>query len=54
MPIGLEKPSVELVKVTEDMKSFKAYHKLHVEQANARHVGAQMKKVAEAEKGEKK
>ncbi|XP_038907267.1 60S ribosomal protein L13-3-like [Benincasa hispida] len=54
MPIGLEKPSVELVKVTEDMKAFKAYDKLRVERTNARHVGARLKKAAEAEKEEKK
>ena len=54
LPIGLEKPSVELVKITEDMKSFKAYDKLRVERANARHVGARLKKAAEAEKEEKK
>ena len=54
MPITLEKPTVELVKVTEDMKSFKAYGKLRVERTNTRHVGARLKKAAEAEKEEKK
>ncbi|KAJ6756020.1 60S RIBOSOMAL PROTEIN L13 [Salix purpurea] len=54
MPIALEKPSVELVKVTEEMKSFKAYDKLRVERTNARHVGARLKRAAEAEKEEKK
>jgi len=54
MPIGVEKPSVELVKVTDEMKSFKAYAKLRVERTNARHVGVRMKKAAEAEKEEKK
>jgi len=54
MPIGVEKPSVELVKVTEEMKSFNAYAKLRVERMNARHVGVRMKKAAEAEKEEKK
>ena len=29
MPISPEKPSVELVKVTDEMKSFKAKDKLH-------------------------
>ncbi|KAK9212144.1 hypothetical protein WN943_001525 [Citrus x changshan-huyou] len=54
MPITLEKPTVDLVKVTQDMKSFKAYDKLRIERANERHFGARLKKAAEAEKEEKK
>ncbi|CAD5173804.1 60S ribosomal protein L13-1 [Musa acuminata AAA Group] len=54
MPIVHEKPSVELVKVTDEMKSFKAYAKLRVERMNERLVGARLKKAAEAEKEEKK
>ncbi|KAG6605653.1 hypothetical protein SDJN03_02970, partial [Cucurbita argyrosperma subsp. sororia] len=54
MSIGLEKAPVELVMVTEEMKSFKAYDKLRVERTNARHVGARLKRAAEAEKEEKK
>ncbi|KAK7850385.1 60s ribosomal protein l13-1 [Quercus suber] len=54
LPIVREKPSVELVKVTEEMKSFKAYDKLRLERMNVRHVGARQKKAAEAEKEEKK
>lgn len=54
MPIVREKPSIELVKVTDEMKAFKAYAKLRVERMNERHVGARMKKAAEAEKDEKK
>ncbi|XP_041021872.1 60S ribosomal protein L13-1 [Juglans microcarpa x Juglans regia] len=54
MPIVREKPSVELVKITEEMKSFKAYDKLRIERTNTRHVGARMKRAAEAEKEEKK
>ncbi|KAK1589331.1 hypothetical protein Q3G72_032818 [Acer saccharum] len=54
MPITLEKPTVELVKVTQEMKSFKAYDKLRVEQTNERHIGARLKRAAEAEKEEKK
>ncbi|KAL3521743.1 hypothetical protein ACH5RR_019892 [Cinchona calisaya] len=54
LPIVCEKPSVELVKVTEEMKSFKAYDKLRLERMNERHVGARLKKAAEAEKEEKK
>uniref|UniRef100_A0A0C9RU87 60S ribosomal protein L13 n=1 Tax=Wollemia nobilis TaxID=56998 RepID=A0A0C9RU87_9CONI len=54
MPIIQEKPSVELVKVTDEMKSFKAYAKLRVERMNKRLVGTRMKRAAEAEKDEKK
>ena len=54
LPIVREKPSVELVKITEEMKSFKAYDKLRLERMNVRHVGARQKKAAEAEKDEKK
>ncbi|KAK9018027.1 hypothetical protein V6N11_001017 [Hibiscus sabdariffa] len=53
LPISREKPSVELVKVTEEMKSFKAYNKLRVERMNERHIGARLKKAAEAEKEDK-
>ncbi|KAF7132966.1 hypothetical protein RHSIM_Rhsim09G0211700 [Rhododendron simsii] len=52
MPIVCEKPSVELVKVTNKMKSFKAYDKLRVERMNKRQTGARMKKASEAEKVE--
>ncbi|KAJ8629410.1 hypothetical protein MRB53_022733 [Persea americana] len=54
MPITREKPVVELVRVTDEMKAFKAYQKLRLEQANKRHHGARLKKAAEAEKDEKK
>ena len=54
MPITREKPVVELVKVTDEMKAFKAYQKLRLEQTNKRHHGARLKKAAEAEKDEKK
>ncbi|XP_047956503.1 60S ribosomal protein L13-1-like [Salvia hispanica] len=54
LPIVSEKPAIELVKVTEDMKSFKAYDKLRLERTNARHVGVRAKRAAEAEKEEKK
>ena len=54
MPIVREKPTVELVKVTSEMKSFNAYAKLRLERTNERHIGARMKKAAEAEKEEKK
>ncbi|XP_047958251.1 60S ribosomal protein L13-1 [Salvia hispanica] len=54
MPIISEKPTMDLVKVTEEMKSFKAYDKLRLERTNARHVGVRAKRAAEAEKEEKK
>ncbi|KAL0403301.1 UNVERIFIED_CONTAM: 60S ribosomal protein L13-1 [Sesamum radiatum] len=54
LPIVREKPTVELVKVTQDMKSFKAYDKLRLERTNKRHVGVRAKRAAEAEKEEKK
>jgi len=54
MTITQEKPSLELVKVTDEMKNFKAYAKLRVERMNKRLVGVRMKKAAEAEKDEKK
>jgi len=54
MPISQEKPSVEIIKVTDEMKNFKAYAKLRVERMNKRLVGVRMKKAAEAEKDEKK
>ncbi|KAM0837541.1 hypothetical protein ACQ4PT_061573 [Festuca glaucescens] len=55
MPITRgEKRSVEVVKVTDEMKAFKAYGKLRVERMNQRQLGARLKKVAEAEKEEKK
>ncbi|EPS71909.1 hypothetical protein M569_02849 [Genlisea aurea] len=54
LPIVGEKPNVELVKVTEELKSFRAYDKLRVERMNKRHAGKRAKKAAEAEKDEKK
>ncbi|XP_072968795.1 large ribosomal subunit protein eL13z [Typha angustifolia] len=54
LPIVREKTSVEVVKITDEMKSFKAYGKLRVERMNKRQVGARQKKAAEAEKDEKK
>lgn len=54
LPILREKASVELVKITDDMKSFKAYDKLRVERMNERHIGARAKRAAEAEKEDKK
>lgn len=54
MPIASEKAAMELVKVTADMKAFKAYDKIRLERTNARHAGARAKRAAEAEKEEKK
>ncbi|CAN6574907.1 unnamed protein product [Malus baccata var. baccata] len=49
LPIVREKPTVELVTVTDELKSFKAYDKLRVE-TSPLHVGTRLKKAAEAEK----
>ncbi|KAL8116860.1 hypothetical protein AgCh_023149 [Apium graveolens] len=54
MPIAREKPAVELVKVTEEKKPFNAYSKLRAERTHERHLGATLKRAAEAENGEKK
>ncbi|KAK8453404.1 hypothetical protein SEVIR_5G278700v4 [Setaria viridis] len=55
MPITRgEKRSVEVVKVTDEMKTFAAYGKLRLERMNKKHLGARQKKAAEAEKEEKK
>ncbi|CAN1132164.1 60S ribosomal protein L13-1 [Linum perenne] len=54
LPIDRVKPTVELVKVTEEMKSVKAYDKLRLERTNKRHMGARLKRAKEAEKDEKK
>ncbi|XP_059286793.1 large ribosomal subunit protein eL13y [Lycium ferocissimum] len=54
LPIVREQPAVELVKVTDEMKSFNAYGKLRIERTNARHVGVRLKRAAEAQKEEKK
>jgi len=55
MPITRgERRSVEVVKVTNEMKSFAAYGKLRLERMNKKHLGARQKKAAEAEKDEKK
>ncbi|KAL9242313.1 hypothetical protein vseg_016328 [Gypsophila vaccaria] len=54
LPIQRDQPVVELVKVTEEMKSFNAYAKLRLERTNKRHQGARLKRAAEAEKEDKK
>uniref|UniRef100_A0A7S0WUN4 60S ribosomal protein L13 n=1 Tax=Chlamydomonas leiostraca TaxID=1034604 RepID=A0A7S0WUN4_9CHLO len=50
LPITAEKPALELVKVTKDMKDVKAYGKLRVERMNARVQGMRLKKAKEAAK----
>lgn len=45
---------MEVIKVTEDMKSFNAYSKLRLERTNKRHQGIRLKRAAEAEKEDKK
>ncbi|CAH8365172.1 unnamed protein product [Eruca vesicaria subsp. sativa] len=54
MPIASEKIAMELVKVTADMKAFKAYDKIHLERTNKRHAGVRANRAADAEKEEKK
>jgi len=54
MPIVRGAPSMELVKVTDEMKSFNAYAKLRLERINERHMGARLKRAAEAEKEDQK
>ncbi|GFP99827.1 60S ribosomal protein l13-1 [Phtheirospermum japonicum] len=49
-----EKPTFDLVKVIDELKSFKAYDKLRFERTNARYVGVKAKREAEAETKEKK
>lgn len=44
MPIVREKPTVELVKVTAEMKSFNAYSKLRAERTHVHHLGARLKR----------
>merc|ERR1712151_232070 len=48
MPLTAEKPELEMVAVTDEMKSFGAYAKLRVERANARLVGIRKKRAEEA------
>lgn len=50
MPVVAEKPTVELVKITKDMKDASAYAKLRVERMNARMQGIRAKKAKEAAK----
>ena len=54
MPIVREKPTVDPIKVTEEMKSLRAYVKLRLERMNKKHAGARLKRAAEAEKEDKK
>jgi len=54
LAIQREQPTVDLVKVTDEMKSFNAYAKLRLERTNKRHCGARLKRAAEAEKEDKK
>jgi large subunit ribosomal protein L13e len=49
MPVVPEKRTVDLVKVTDEMKSFKAYGKLRVERMNQRQIGARLKKAEKEE-----
>ena len=50
MPITKEDKPLEMVKVTEEMKAFKAYNKLRVERMNVWQVGPRIKRDEEAVK----
>ncbi|KAL0890573.1 hypothetical protein Bca101_014556 [Brassica carinata] len=52
MPVAREKVAMELVKVTANMKPFKAYDKIRLERTNKRHAGVRAKRAADAEKEE--
>ncbi|KAG7633658.1 hypothetical protein ISN44_As03g039430 [Arabidopsis suecica] len=54
MPIVRETPTMELVKLTAEMKSFEAYNTLRVARTMKRHAGARAKRASEAENEEKK
>lgn len=54
MPIVREKLTMELVNLTSDMKSFKAYDTLRVARTMKRHAGSRAKRSSKAEKEEKK
>ncbi|KAK3042008.1 hypothetical protein RJ639_001710 [Escallonia herrerae] len=47
MPIVHERPAVELVKITDEMRAFNAYAKLRLERTKRRHAGARMKRAEE-------
>lgn len=53
MPITKAKAAVEMVAVTADMKSAKAFATLRLERMNQRRAGVRAKRAAEAEKAEK-
>lgn len=50
LPITKEKPALETIKLTQELKDFKAYAKLRVERANVRLVGVRAKKAKEEAK----
>ncbi|KAJ7296706.1 hypothetical protein O6H91_02G134000 [Diphasiastrum complanatum] len=54
LPIATKKPAIELVSLTDELKSAKAYSKLRLERMNARLIGVRKKKAAEGEKDDKK
>ncbi|KAF5841813.1 60S ribosomal protein L13 [Dunaliella salina] len=54
MPITKTKPSMQLAKITKDMKDAPAYAKLRVERMNERLMGARAKKAKEAKEAEEK
>ncbi|CAL9247215.1 unnamed protein product [Arabidopsis halleri] len=54
MPIVREKLTMELVNLTSDMKSFKAYDTLRVARTMKRHAGSRAKRSSKADIEEKK
>ncbi|KIZ03881.1 putative 60S ribosomal protein L13 [Monoraphidium neglectum] len=53
IPVVKEAPALEKVKITQELKDFKAYTKLRIERMNARLVGVRAKRAKEAEAAEK-
>lgn len=54
LPIVKPRPTVDIVSITDEMKSQKGYYKLRQERMNERLVGVRKKKAEQAEKDEKK
>jgi len=53
LPLVHEKPKLETVKLTDELKENKAYYNLRLERTNAKHVGVRAKRAAEAAAEEK-
>eukprot|EP00891_Asterochloris_glomerata_P002294 jgi/Astpho2/2294/e_gw1.00040.130.1_t len=53
LPLVHEKPEVEFVTISDEMKNMRAYYKLRLERTNAKLVGKRAKRAAEAAADEK-